>query len=143
LAMYMKVATMRIARILSASVILVLLVEVQPASCEGWSLPNPFSSKSTTETKRRPLIRPAKKQPTVLDKIGTGTKNFFNKTGETLGLKKPEKRVQYTVATPKPRNITPSKTETKSWLPSFLKPEPPKKEKMDVKDWIAQPRQDM
>jgi hypothetical protein len=133
---------MRIAQITLIAVMLVTLVGVQPALCDGWSLPNPFATKTTTE-KKKPVVRPAKKQQTVLDKIGTGTKNFFNKTGEAIGIKKPEKKVQYTMATPKPRTITPTKkTETKSWLPSFLRPEKPKRETMDVKDWIAQPRQD-
>jgi hypothetical protein len=133
---------MRIAQITLIAVMLVALAGLRPALCDGWSLPNPFVSKTTTE-KKKSVVRPAKKQPTVLDKIGAGTKNFFNKTGEAIGIKKPDKKVQYTMATPKPRTITPAKkTETKSWLPSFLRPEEPKKEKMDVKDWIAQPRQD-
>ena len=46
LAMYQRVGIMvvRIARILSASVILVLFRSVPSAACDGWSLQNPFSS---------------------------------------------------------------------------------------------------
>ena len=79
----------RIARILSASVMVVLLADVRPALCEGWSLLHPFSSETTSETKpKRPTPKTVKKEPSTLNKVGTGTKNFFNKTGETLGLKK-------------------------------------------------------
>jgi hypothetical protein len=140
----MRIMVVRIARILSASLVLALLADVRPAKCDGWSLANPFSSSTkTTEVKRKPAPKATTKDPSVLQKLGTGTKNFFNKTGEAIGLKKPEaKKSHYATATPKPRNIQPVKKESKSWLPSFMQPEEPKKPK-NVSEWLAQPRQDM
>ena len=126
----------RIARILSASVILVLLADGRPAVCEGWSLPNPFSSESKTEPKsKKPVLKTAKKQPSALEKMSTGTKNFFNKTGETLGLKKPEpKKPGYAVAKAPP--IQPrKKADSKSWLGSVFQSEEPKKDKT-VPEWM-------
>jgi hypothetical protein len=126
----------RIARILSAGVILALVASVQPAACGGWSLPNPFAS--DTKTTVTPT-KAAKTEPTVLQKVGTGTKNFFNKTGETLGLKKPESK-KYHYASPKPP-AQPAKP-AKSWIPNMFQSEK-KKERKTVTDWMAQPRQDL
>jgi hypothetical protein len=103
--------------------------------CEGWSLPNPFSSEPTTKPKK-PVLKAAKKEPSALDKIGTGTKNFFNKTGETLGLKKPTpKKPQYATAKP-PVIQSQKKEESNSWLGSWFKPEEPQKPKT-VGEWMA------
>jgi hypothetical protein len=130
----------RIARILSAGVMLVVLAGVRPAMCEGWSLSNPFASK--TETTRKSVTKPAKKEPSMLEKFGTGTKNFFNKTGEAIGLKKPEaKKPQYASPTP-PKIQALKKPETKSWVSRMFQPEEPPKP-TNVKDWMAQPRQDL
>ena len=114
---------------------LVLFANVQPVLCEGWSLPNPFSSEPTPKPKKTGL-KTVKQEPSALDKIGTGTKNLFNKTGETLGLKKPQpKKPQY--ATAKPPTIQPvKKDDSKSWLGSLFKPEEPKKPKT-VGEWMT------
>jgi hypothetical protein len=126
----------RIARVLSAGLILAWVATVQSVACAGWSLPNPFASETkatVTPTKA------AKTEPSVLQKVGTGTKNFFNKTGETLGLKKPEAK-KYHYASPKPP-AQPAKP-AKSWIPSVFQPEK-KKEHQTVTDWMKQPRQDL
>jgi len=133
----------RIARILSACVMLVLLADVRPAVCEGWSLPNPFASKTDTTTKKSvtKVTKTAKKEPSALEKASTGTKNFFSKTGETLGLKKPEPKKPIS-ASPKPRVVqSPNKPESKSWVGSLFKPEEPAKPKT-VSDWMDNKRLD-
>jgi hypothetical protein len=131
----------RIVRILSI-VVLLLLADLRPASCEGWSLPNPFSSDAKTDAKKRTTTRTTRQEPSTWNKVGTGTKNFFSKTGETLGLKKPEtKKPLY--ASPAPRVIKPParKQESKSWFGSLLKSEEPKKDKT-VSEWMDKPRLD-
>jgi hypothetical protein len=127
----------RISRVLTAGVVVASFVCVQPAALAEWSLPNLFGSSSkSTKKSKKPITKVAKKEPTMLDKLGTGTKSFFDKTGETLGLKKPEPK-KFGYATPSPRNAqTPKKTESKSWLPSPLAPEEPKKPKT-VEEWMS------
>jgi hypothetical protein len=131
----------RIRRIVSFAAVLILFAGLRPAISEGWSLLNPFASESKTETKKKSYTKVTKKEPSVLDKLGTGTKNFFDKTGETLGLKKPEpKKIQY--ASPKPHAQAMKKAPAKSWLPPMFPPEEPKKP-TTVTDWMGQPRQDL
>ncbi len=61
----------KIARVLSACAVFVLLTGVRPAVCEAASLLQPVTS--------------------TLSKVGTGTKNLLTKTGQTVGLvKKPK-----------------------------------------------------
>ena len=132
----------RIVRVLSASVAVALLAGAIPTVCEGWSLLSPFSS-DTKPDPRRPISMVAQKQPSTMDKVGTGTKNFFNKTGETLGLKKPDpKRPLYAVARP-PTILPPKKTESKSWVSSLspFKSSEPEKPKT-VRDWMSNKRLD-
>jgi hypothetical protein len=129
----------RISRILAVVVVLILFADVRPAMCEGWSLWNPFASDANKSgSKKKPVTKLAKKEPSMLDKASSGTKNFFNKTGETLGLKKPEsKKPQYAV--PKtPVVQSQRKQESKSWLSSLspFKSEPSKKPK-DVGEWMS------
>ena len=119
----------RIARVLSAGVVLALVACVQPAACGGWSL-NPFASESKTTVTSTKV---AKTEPTVLQKVGSGTKNFFNKTGETLGLKKPETK-KYHYASPKPP-AQPTKP-VKSWITNPFQTEK-KKERKTVTDWMG------
>jgi hypothetical protein len=132
----------RITRILAAAAVMALFTNMQPAVCHGWSLLHPFSSDATTNTKtKKMVVKPVKKQqPSTLDKLAAGTKNFFNKTGETLGLKKPETK-KPTVAYPKASIQSQKKDESKSWLGSMFKPAEPKKP-TSVSEWIGQPRQD-
>jgi hypothetical protein len=126
---------------------LVLLVNGMPAVCNGWSLLHPFSSDTKTVAPKKPSLNPfnpvLKKEPSAMEKFGTGTKNFFNKTGETLGLKKAEpKRPQYATAVPKSQTIPSSKkTETKSWFSNMFQSEEPKKPPT-VSEWIGNKRLD-
>lgn len=136
---------LRIARVLAAGVMLVLLIDVQPATCEGWSLP--FFSSSDTKTKQNKptpkktvVTKTANKEPSMLDKMGTGTKSFFNKTGETLGLKKPEQKKPQYATMRSPAESAPKKTESKSWIPSMFKAEEPKKP-TSVREWMETSKQ--
>ncbi len=127
----------RTAKILATSIVLFLFVGVRPAMCEGWSILNPFSSSSESkkETVKKPAFKSAaKKEPSTLDKMGQGTKNFFNKTGETLGLKKPEPR-KALYATAKQPTLQTKKKESKSWFDKTFGPSEPEKP-TDVHEWM-------
>jgi hypothetical protein len=128
----------RIARVLSAGVMLVLLANVRPAVCEGWSLLHPFSSDTKSDVKPKKAVPKAvKKEPSALEKVGTGTKNAFIHTAEALGLKKPEaKKPQYAYATP-PKVQPTKKKESKSWAGSLFQPEEQPKPK-NVPEWMMQ-----
>ena len=130
----------RIARILSACAVLVLLADLRPAVSEGWSLPNPFSSETKT-TVKKPVTKTTKQEPSVLEKVGSGTKKFFSQAGETLGLTKPEaKKPKYATATP-PKIQSSKKAESKSWLSNPFQSEEPKKPKT-VSEWMNNKRLD-
>jgi hypothetical protein len=107
------------------------LVYGSQSVCAGWSL-NPFTSnKSQAKTYSTSAT---KKSPSALDKVGTGTKNLLNKTGETLGLKKPQPKKAPAVVAAKPRVASPRYQEKKnlfSWLAPKDKPKP-----TTVKGWI-------
>jgi hypothetical protein len=137
----------RIARILSACGVLILLTGGRPTVCEGWSLLSPFSSDAKTDAKaKKPgttAVNRVKKEPSTLDKVGAGTKKFFNKTGETLGLKKPEPK-KFGYANPQAPRVQPArKPEQKSWLGSlspFKSEEPPRPR--NVSEWMSNKRLD-
>ena len=122
----------RIAGVLSVSVMLVLLADVRPAMCKGWSLPNPFASETKTETKV--------KKPSVLDKVSAGTKKFFSQAAETLRLKKPEpKKSTPQYACPVRPSIHPRKKESKSWFDWLSRSEEPRGPKT-VTEWMDNDR---
>jgi hypothetical protein len=132
----------KISRILSACVLLALLANARPSVCEAWSLLHPFSSETDTKL-QGPAARPTKKEPSTLDKVGAGTKNFFSKTGETLGLKKAQpKKPLYVSATPKQPVINqPKKNNSKSWFPWMKSEEPPRPK--NVPEWMENRRLDL
>lgn len=123
---------LRIAGILSVSLMLVLLANVRPAVCEGWALPNPFASETKTKAKK----------PSALDKVATGTKTFFSQTAETLGLKKskPKKRTPL-YAHPVRPSIQPRQKESKSWFGWLSQSEEPKRDQT-VTEWMSKDRLD-
>jgi hypothetical protein len=129
----------------SASVVVFSLAVVWPSQCHAWSLSNPFVSSTKTDTKslKSATTRTAKKPPSTLDKIGAGTKNVFDRAGQTLGLKKPApKKISLQYARPKSYNSPESKREEpKSGLFSWMQPEEPKKHET-VTDWMSNPRLD-
>jgi len=129
----------QITRILSVGLVLVLMSGgLRPAVCHGWSLPNPFASDSKAK-------KTEAKEPSLFEKAGTSTKNFFVKTGETLGLKKTEVKKPATgYAYPKPPVLHKrKKPEEPSWLSSLnpFKTEEPAKPK-NVVDWMENKRLD-
>lgn len=127
----------RIVKFTLIVVVALTVAQLQTAACRAWSL-NPFAS-DEPEPKRTAVKRPA--PPSTFDKLTTGTKNLFNKTGETLGLKKPEpKRLGPTaMAIPRqPQLASRKQTEQKSWLTSMFSSEKEKKEEYKgVTDWMS------
>ena len=106
-----------------------------PSISAGWTL-NPFASE---KPKAKPHPTSMTKQPPgALEKVGTGTKNLFNKTGETLGLKKPQPKKAPPVVAAKPRTVPAPYSEKKGLLSWFA----PKNEKpKTVKGWIETTKQ--
>ena len=138
----------RIARIAMTGLMLVLLADVRPALCDGWSLPNPFASdKDKTEAKaKKPVAKPVKKPPSTLDKIGAGTKNFFTGVGNTLTGKKAEPKKDPAKQNAYPQSPTSKaqkkKDDSKSWFGSWFKPEEPKPAKT-IDGFMSLPRSDI
>jgi hypothetical protein len=125
----------KITKTLLIGTLFIGIVYASESFCSAWSL-NPFaSSDSQARTHNTSMT---KKSPSVLDKIGSGTKNFFNKTGEALHLKKPQPRKAPPVVAPKPRTISQPYHEKKglfSWLA-------PKEDRpTTVKGWISSTKQ--
>ncbi|MEN6406321.1 MAG: hypothetical protein ABFC77_07610 [Thermoguttaceae bacterium] len=125
--------------------VIVFHAALSPDRAAGWSITDPLSLSSGSSTSKssakKPAAKPTAQEPSVWDKTSSGTKNFFNKTGETLGLKKPEpKKITYAV----PRTPVvqrPAKKDEPSWWSKHnpfkaSEPEKPKK----VTDWMNNPR---
>jgi hypothetical protein len=132
----------RIARFLPAAVALVVLAGARPPECAAWSLLHPFSSDAAAETTAsQPPAKPATKEPSVLTKVGTGTKSFFNRAGEAVGLKKPEPKQPEYARVISPTVVPPKKPESKSWFATMFGPEEPEKPKT-VSEWLGNDRLD-
>jgi hypothetical protein len=117
----------RIPKTLLFGAMIVGLAYVGQSANADWSL-NPFASnKSQTKT----YNTSAKKSPSAVDKVAKGTKNFFNKTGEAVGLKKSQPKKAPPFVAAKTRTIP---QNNQKGLFSWLVP----KEKKDktVKDWL-------
>ena len=137
----------RIARIAVAGLMLVLLAAARPDVCDGWSLPNPFASdKDKTEAKaKKPVLKPAKKPPSTLDKIGTGTKNFFTGVGNTLTGKKAESKKASSKPYTNPQSSgskSQKKDDSNSWFGSLFKSEEPRPAKT-IDGFMSLPRSDI
>jgi hypothetical protein len=121
----------RIAKTLPISSMLIGLLCAGPSVCLGWSL-NPFASNDKPQTTM--VSRTTQKPPSAWDKVTTGTKNFFNKTGETLGLKKKQPRRPPDVVAARPPQVVPKAKPDRGLFGLF----PPKEEKRPtVPDWIG------
>ena len=123
----------RITKTLLILLMLIGLAYAGPSVCLGWSL-NPFASNDKAKTTT--VSRTTQKPPSAWQKVTTGTKNFFNKTGETLGLKKKQPKKAPPVVAAKPRTLQPKAKE--GGMFSFLSPE---KKPKDVKDWLGKSEQ--
>jgi hypothetical protein len=121
----------------AALAILGLLGHISSVYGDGWW---PFSSQETKKNAeaKRVVAKPTPTQPSVLDKIGSGTKNFFTGVGNAVTGKKPAApkgpppdRVAY------PANplTKPDKDASSSWFGSWASPKEEKKE-TSVKDWL-------
>ena len=73
--------------------------------------------------------------------MGSGTKNFFNRAGEAVGLKKPEPKEPEFARMVPPTLAPPKKPESKSWMASMFGPDEPEKPK-SVSDWLGNDRLD-
>lgn len=129
---------MKIEHIWLTAFVLALLLGSRTAQAEGWSLLHPFST-TKTEAKppatSKPARKPVKKEPSTLDKMGTGTKNFFTGVGDKLSLKKspPAKTGSYTTSSgntnlgSQSSKIKSSSGSGSSWNPFHKEePKPPK-----------------
>jgi len=126
----------RITKTLLIIAMLIGLAQAGPSVCFGWSLLHPFGSDEKPRTTM--VSRTTQKPPSAWQKITTGTKKFFNKTGETLGLKKKEPKKAPAMVAVKPRQLQPKAKQSSGmmgWL--FPKEEKPK----DVKGWLDSTKQ--
>jgi hypothetical protein len=119
----------RIAKTLLIVSIVIGLAYAGPSVCFGWSL-NPFAAKETPKTTM--VSRTTQKPPSAWDKVAAGTKNFFNKTGETLGLKKKEPKKPPAIVAARPRTLQPKAKQ--GGVFSWLSPKEDKPKK--VEDWL-------
>lgn len=120
----------RITKTLLIASMLVGLAYARPSVCRGWSL-NPFASNDQEQTRMVP-VNATQQPPSAWEKVTSGTKNFFNKTGETLGLKKKEPKKAPPVVAARPRTIP---QKPKPGMFSWLKPKETKKDNT-VSGWL-------
>jgi hypothetical protein len=127
-----SIVIVKISKIAVLACIVTLAIGVRPARCEGWSLLDPFGSgkKDTTPQRYVPKTQP---EPSLWDKTSAGTKNILNKTGETLGLKKPTVK-KPTMAYAKPPKLYPKAKDSPSWFAKMFQPE--EKKPKTVGDWM-------
>jgi hypothetical protein len=127
----------RIARIFMLALAFNFLFVVRAAIGDGSSPPN-LSPDGQTNA-RKTLLTQTKPQPSLLNKMSTGTKKFFTGVGDALTFKKTESKKTVTPTNPW---IKPPKEEPKtSWLPSMFQKEEPKK-KTSPSEWLDQKRLD-
>jgi hypothetical protein len=133
---------MKTVRLALAGIVLASLVGSQAVQADGWSLANMFST-TTTKTEpapKKPNPKYSKQPPSALEKVGTGTKNFFSGIGDTLTGKKtaPKKPVNsYSSLVRKPSK--PAQKTSSSWNP-FHREEP--KPPQSLKDFMGMQRLD-
>ena len=128
----------RIARIFMLALAINFLVVIQPAIGDGSSPPN-LSPDGQTNVKKTPLAQ-TKPQPSLINKMTTGTKKFFTGVGNALTFKKTTTKT--TTVNPTNPWIKPPKEEPKSsWLPSVFQKEEPKKPS-SPSEWLDQKRLD-
>jgi hypothetical protein len=127
----------RLTRIVLIGVLLAAYIQARPAVCEAWSLLHPFTSDDQAAANaKKPTYIGAKTQPSTWDKATGSTKSFFSKTGEAIGLKKPDaKKPTPSYAYVKPPVLQNKKAESTSWLGSWFKPKEPDKPKT-VGEWM-------
>ena len=126
----------RIARVSTPAFVFALLLIARSAIGDSPTTPNLSPDGQTSATKKSPLQQ-QKSQPSVINKVTTGTKKFFTNVGDTLTLKKSQSKKTTTPTNPW---FKPPKEEPKpSWLSSMFHKEEPKKSS-NPGEWISQPR---
>jgi hypothetical protein len=128
---------MKLLQVLAAGVLLTSFASTGRARADGWSLLHPFSSTTTTPP-QKPVPPPVKKEPSIGEKMGSGTKKVVGNIGNALTLKKrPEakKTANYygsTTRQPSPYSAPKSKpNQQSSWWNPFHKEEPKPKSLSD------------
>ena len=142
---------MKIARLLAASLVLVLLIGGLAVRAD-WSLLHPFSSGTTDskpatkpapQWKPTPPAKPAQ-PPSTVQKMTSGTKNFFTGVGNTLtGKKTPAKKPSpYTMSSGNNTTVGAAakskQSSTSSW--SLFHKEEKKKQPQTLSDFVGMPR---
>lgn len=119
-----------------AGILLVLSATCQPLWADGW-----WSSSTQNAQTKKPASQPT--QPTALDKLGTGMKNFANKTGEALSLKKPapKKTTLNPYQSSRLKTSSSKPQQQSSWFGSLFKREEPKKPRTPS-EWLELKRLD-
>jgi hypothetical protein len=126
----------RITKTLLVVAILIGLAQTRSSVCFGWSLLHPFTSNDNPQTT---MVSRTTQKPTAWNRFTSGTKNLFNKTGETLGLKKKELKKAPPVVAAKPRTLQPKATQSNSGMMGWLFPKEEKPK--DVKGWLNSTKQ--
>lgn len=136
---------MKISRILPASVALALLLGVQPALGDGWSLEKlvPFGKKQTRKSVHK---RPAR--PSPLEKLDIQVKRFFAGAKDALTWKKPAAKKKPTNQylpwmreSNQQRYTHHNKRPKRSWLDALFRPKEPKPIE-SMEEWVGLPRLD-
>jgi hypothetical protein len=114
---------------------LIFWMSIRPASGGGWSVPGPFYSSGSESAKSAPAVK--KSEPSLWQKLHSGTKKFFTDVGNALTFKKTPPKKQPTL----PYNpwIKPPKEKSKSnWFTSLFETKKEKPRRPD--EWIIQER---
>lgn len=94
---------------------------------------------STTKKNNTPTRTVNQKEPSVFQKMGDGTKKFFDGVGNTLGINKkpaPKKNPNHTAW-----NTPAKQPEKKSFLGGlFASKEPEKPKKQTPSEWLGNPK---
>lgn len=129
------------------------------ASGEGWDLwpfnnDKPKSKTTSTSTSLMggsPLVK-SSSEPSLLSKMGTGTKNFFSSTYDTLTFRKSEPKGQVSssfggwgqnppLGQSYNRKSSPKKKKDEpGWFSSLFTSQEEPKRAETVSEWIGQPR---
>ena len=127
--------------ILRAVLVFSLLLTARTSMAEG------LSSTDKNDQSKRPASKSAP-EPSTLQKMNSGVKNFFTKTGKALTPKKsePTKKAINPYQSSKINRSTSSssqkKDENKSWFGSMFKKQEPPKQPQTPSEWLGLKRLD-
>jgi hypothetical protein len=124
---------LKLARVLLVGFLLVVSIGLSPVVCRAWSVLHPFTPDPPP---KQTFGHPQPKPQSTWDKATSGAKNLMNKTGEAVGLKKPDKKPMPQYAYVKPPLMQQKKPESTSWFGSMFKSSEPEKPKT-VGEWMG------